>query len=229
MTVCVEHVIKPWPQPSELCWPWGPWSLASWYIPGPRVLLPRDSRCPGPGPGYSSALPGSRPSRMRSLYLRARVMNVGSSSSGAKQGLGSLGAHKKALHKLPQGYQMAWRPGKGTGKGSEGVVLKGARVLGFIITVAQEGPDSWKQRQCDRFVWLQRQAGQCVCSVGPCQSQNRFNLWLRSQNLANGRRDPSSCWLFALIPRIISHQDFFPPWVSALPLLSSLPKYTQFF
>ena len=65
-------------------------------------------------------------------------MNLGSSSSGAKQRLGTLGASREGPGELPGGDQSA--EGLVIRKGcrqrcSEGVVFREARVLGLIITV----------------------------------------------------------------------------------------------
>ena len=53
---------------SDLCWPWGPWSLASWGI-----LVP-EHWCPGilSALGLSIVLPGSRPSQRRGHCLKGK-------------------------------------------------------------------------------------------------------------------------------------------------------------
>lgn len=53
-------------------------------------------------------------------------MNLGSSSSGTEQGLGSLGTHKGGLQKLPSGYLLPRDQERVQGAGSEGTVPRGA-------------------------------------------------------------------------------------------------------
>lgn len=120
-TVCSGHVIKPWPRSSDLCCPWGPWSLASWC-----TLVPEHS-CSGILTVLGLVLFCT--SRLQALQRRGhcvqklRVMNLRFSPLGAKQRLGSLHACKEGQRDprsspgVTRGLGTYW-PGKGAGRGA---------------------------------------------------------------------------------------------------------------
>lgn len=158
-TVCIEHVIKPWPWDSDLCWPWRRYQVS-------RCILVPEHSCPGILLPWDWAWVWSWTSRLRASQRRghctqrARVLNLGSSSLGAKQRLG----RPRACREGPWGLSDVWGPPNQERvlvRGAWwGVGLREARVLQLIITVAQirpcqleaesvwqKGLSGWRDRQ----------------------------------------------------------------------------------
>ena len=121
------------------------------------------------------------------------------------------------------GWPEGWRPSVQERVQAE--VCREARVLGLIITVAQlrscqlEAESVWQKGLCG---WRGRHNS--VSTVSDRARHKMFSIcdWDPGAWQVGGET-LSPCWPSVLIPRILPHLDFPPPWVSAFPVL--LPKF----